>query len=358
MEFGIFSNGFRRHTSAGATYDEDIREIVLAERLGFSVAYISEHHGEPPQIGAVDTIPAPDLMMCKAAALTRTIRMGAAVKLIHLQHPLDVAIQAAVAAHLIGGDRYIFGFGSGFATPLFADERGLGHEDRHERLRESLDFVLKCWSEAAPFDWHGKHWRGKGVVALPKPDRPPAMATATDSHDMIALAAQRGWTLLTAFLEPAPRIREKAELYAAAARAAGRVDRRENLVASRIVYVAESRRQAIEEMRAAVAYEVGIQAQRGFLAMLKRLYGMDVPNGPRAVEALVESGTYIVGDPDQVAAGIARFRDAAGGFGTFLIVTGKDWGTRETRERSMRLFMSEVAPRLAVEPVRAVAAGE
>ncbi len=48
MEFGIFSNGFRPHTSAAQTYEEDIYEIVLADKLGFRDAYISEHHGEPP----------------------------------------------------------------------------------------------------------------------------------------------------------------------------------------------------------------------------------------------------------------------------------------------------------------------
>ena len=48
MEFGIFSNGIRPHTSAARTYEEDIHEIVLADKLGFRDAYISEHHGEPP----------------------------------------------------------------------------------------------------------------------------------------------------------------------------------------------------------------------------------------------------------------------------------------------------------------------
>ena len=134
MEFGIFSNGFRPHTSAAQTYEEDIYEIVLADKLGFRDAYISEHHGEPPYIGTVDTIPAPELMMCKAAALTERIRMGVAVKLVHLHHPLDVAIQAAVTDHLLGG-RYIFGFGSGFPLPLFSEERGLTYEDRHAPLR-------------------------------------------------------------------------------------------------------------------------------------------------------------------------------------------------------------------------------
>jgi limonene 1,2-monooxygenase len=356
MDFGIFSNGFRPHTSAGKTYDEDIHEIVLADQLGFRDAYISEHHGEPPYINKVDSIPDPELMMCKAAALTKRIRMGAAVKLIHLHHPLDVAIQSAITSHMLGGNRFIFGFGSGFPTPLFSDERGLTYEDRHERLTESLDFILKCWTEDAPFDWNGKHWRGKGVVSLPKPEPAPPMATATDSEAMLARAAANGWTLVTAFLEPAAHVRKKADKYAAAARAAGRTSPRREIVGSRIVYIADSRRQAIEDMRAAVAYEVSVQGQRGFLAMLKRVYGLDVPNNANAIEALTESGFYIVGEPDNVAAEIKHYYDACGGFGTFLIVTGKDWATRAERDRSMRRFMAEVAPQLRhLDPVEAAA---
>jgi limonene 1,2-monooxygenase len=345
MEFGIFSNGFRRHTSAGKTYDEDIAEIVLADRLGFRDAYISEHHGEPPYINAVDTIPVPELMMCKAAGLTQRIRMGAAIKLIHLHHPLDVAIQAAVTQHMLG-NRFIFGFGSGFPSPLFSEERGLAYGDRHARLRESLDFIAKCWTEDAPFDWNGAYWRAKGVVALPKPDSLPPMATATDSDGMIEMAAAKGWTLLSAFLEPAAHVRRKADKYAAAGAAAGHAAPRRNITASRIVYIADSERQAIEEMRPAVTYEVGVQAQRGFLTMMKTVYKIDVPNDESAIEALVEAGFYILGDPDSVAAKIEAFYRATGGFGTFLMVTGKAWATAEHRARSMRRFMEEVAPQL------------
>ena len=55
---------------------------------------------------------------------------------------------------------------------------------------------------------------------------------------------------------------------------------------------------------------------------------------------------YLLGDPESVAARIEEFYDAAGGFGTFLIVTGKNWATREKRARSMTRFMEEVAPKL------------
>jgi len=234
MHFGIFSNGFRPHTTAAQTYDEDIYEIVLADKLGFRDAYISEHHGEPPYMDRVDTIPAPELLMCKAAALTKNIRMGAAIKLIHMHHPLDIAIESAVTEHLLGEGRFIFGFGTGFPSPLFCDERGMTFEDRHERLRESLDFILKCWTSEERFDWDGKHWKGDGVVALPKPLSAPhmPMLTATDTEEVIKLSAERGYLLLSAFLEAPDRIREKADRYVDYATSAGVENARQNIITS------------------------------------------------------------------------------------------------------------------------------
>ena len=97
-----------------------------------------------------------------------------------------------------------------------------------------------------------------------------------------------------------------------------------------------------------------LQAERGFLKMLSNVYGLDVPNDERGIEALVEAEFYLLGDADRVAEKIKKFYDESGGFGTFLIVTGKDWATREKRERAMRLFMEQVAPQLRdLEPAGA-----
>ena len=373
MEFGIFSNGFRPHTSAAQTYQEDLAEIVLADQLGFRDAYISEHHGEPVYIGKVDTLPVPELLMCKAAALTSRIRMGAAVKLIHLAHPVDTAIQAAVTDHVVGGGRFIFGFGSGFPNPLFAHERGLSHEDRHPRLREALDLILKCWTSEEPFDWDGKYWRGKNIVATPRPLMKPhmPMATATDTEAMIDLAGSRGYTLLAAQLEPAALIRKKADRYARAAiaalaseasgqrgnsfevQAAGRIKPLQNITVARYVYLADFRREAMDDLRPAITYELGFQIKRGLIRILKSSYGLQVSGDEVSFDQLAEAGTYFLGEPDSVARELKAFYAAAGGFGTLLLVTGKDWATREKRARSLKLFMEQVAPQLrGLEPVR------
>ncbi|MFZ3361419.1 MAG: LLM class flavin-dependent oxidoreductase [Xanthobacteraceae bacterium] len=348
MEFGLFSNGFRPHTTAAQTYEEDLAEIVLADQLGFRDVYISEHHGEPVYIDKVDTLPVPELLMCKAAAVTKKIRMGAAVKLIHLAHPVDTAIQAAVADHVIGGGRFIFGFGSGFPSPQFSDERGLSYADRHERLRESLDLILKCWTAKEPFDWDGKHWRGKGIVATPHPLHAPhmPMATATDTEATIDLAGARGYTMLRAQLEPAGSIRKIADRYMRAANAAGQAAPLRKFTVARYIYLADSRRQAMDDLRADINYELTYQIKRGLIRILTANYGLSLKPDEVTFDRLAEAGFYHLGDPDTVAQELKQFYQQAGGFGTLLIVTGKKWATREKVFRSMRLFMEQVAPQL------------
>ena len=354
MEFRIWSNGFRPHTVAARAFEEDLQEIVLADRLGYKVAFISEHHGEEIYIDRVDTLPAPELLMCKASALTSQIRMGAAVKVLHTQHPLDVAVQAATTQHVIGSDRFIFGFGSGFPTPLFSVERGLSYEDRHDRLMESLDLLLKCWSTREPFDWDGRFWKGKGIVALPKPltgDVMP-MATATEQPEMVRIAGARGYTLLSAYLEPAHMLRAKAERYCDAARAAGIANPRANIAASRLVYLSHSRKQAMDDMRADIDNELGYQTKRGLVHYARNVFKLDVKGERLTFDDMVGAGVYLVGEPDEVAEKLRAFHYESGGFGTLLIVTGKEWADRERRHRSIRLFMEEVAPKLADLPAQ------
>ena len=355
MEFGIFSHGFRAHTSAAQTYDEDLHEIVLADQLGFRDAWISEHHGEPLYMNRVDTLPVPELLMCKAAGLTKQIRMGTAVNVIHLHHPVDTAIRATTADHIIGNGRYMFGFGSGFSNPMFTDERGLSYDDRHARLLEALELILKCWASERPFDWDGRHWKGKGITALPKPWAQPHMpiATASETNATIRMAAERGYGLLTAMLEAPRGIRRKADIYARAALAAGHAMPLKKLSSARIIYVADSLDEAVDDIRAGASHEVAFQRERGMLQVISKMLNLERPGDELTFDYFVEAGVYVLGDPDSVARQLHKFYEDTGGFGTLLMITGKDWATREKRARSLTRFMKEVAPQLRhLEPTR------
>lgn len=72
---------------------------------------------------------------------------------------------------------------------------------------------------------------------------------------------------------------------------------------------------------------------------------------------LVDTANIFVGTPDTVARRIVEFYDATGGFGTLMIHAGRDYATRQKRERSIKLFMEEVAPRVRhLDPDQAQAA--
>ena len=348
MEFGIWSNGFRRRTSPAQTFQTDLEEIILADELGFRDAYISEHHSEPVYIDKVDTLPVPELLMCKAAALTKHIRFGAAIKVAHLQHPLDVAIQAATTDNVIGDGRFIFGFGSGFPSPIFAEERGLSHDDRHARLQESLELIRKIWAAKEPFDWNGKFWQGKGIVPEPHPFNGSTipMATATDQPEMIKLAGENGWTLLSAFLEPSAMLRVKADKYCAAGEAAGQNDPRKNIAVSRLVYIAGSKEEAMDDMREEVNFELSFQVRRGLMNFARNVYKLPLTGDTMTIEDMVKHKLYTVGSAEQVADELVEAWEQSGGFGTLLLLIGKSWSTKKKRAQSMRLFMEKVAPKL------------
>ena len=129
-------------------------------------------------------------------------------------------------------------------------------EDRHPRLREALDLILKCWTSEEPFDWDGKYWQGKSIVATPRPSNAPHMpiATATDNyaHDR---ACRQPRVYAPSQLEPASFIRRKADRYARAAKAGGgRETPLGDITVARYVHLADSRREAMEDLRPAITY--------------------------------------------------------------------------------------------------------
>src|SRR5579871_3707349 len=176
VEFGIFSNGERNNQVAADSYDEDLFEVRLADRLGMREAWISEHlrgtHGGRP-----DALSAADLFICKAAAYTKQIRLGPGVRPLPLYQPIQVALEAAVCDHLTRG-RYLFGFGVGVPLDNGMVQRGIAEESsavRRARMHESIDLILRCWTAREPFDYEGEFFHGREIRVVPKPYQQPHM---------------------------------------------------------------------------------------------------------------------------------------------------------------------------------------
>ena len=109
MRFGLF---FQAPEARGRTHAERFAEmfdlIALAESLGFDVAWLAEIHFG----GAFSLLSNPLMAVPVIAQRTRRIRIGTAVTLLPLHHPLACAEQAATA-DLLSDGRLEFGVGRG-----------------------------------------------------------------------------------------------------------------------------------------------------------------------------------------------------------------------------------------------------
>ena len=339
MQFALFSNGQRRNAVAKTSYDDDLQEIVLADQLGIQEAWISEH-GVFVTFNAPDQLPSADPFICKAAALTKQIRMGPGIRALPYFHPLQVATDAAVCDHLTDG-RYMAGFGLGIG-----DGGGLAGQlpaPQRDMMRESVDIILKAWTSPEPFDWNGKIWQGKNWRIIPKPltkPRPDVGIACARTDTTLELAAQKGFLPLLSWTSPPEQLAKMTRTYLdtpgedlAPSRARVRV--------ARFIYVADSLAEAKRDL--ADADLVPVHSGR-------RLDGYIPPGKTRAdvtFDYLVDCGAFICGDPDRVFRGVRDFYEEVGGFGVLMLVVGKDWCTHQQAARSMRRFMQEVAPRLA-----------
>jgi alkanesulfonate monooxygenase SsuD/methylene tetrahydromethanopterin reductase-like flavin-dependent oxidoreductase (luciferase family) len=345
MEFGIFLRNERHHRVAARSWEEDLAEIVLAERLGFSEAWLAEHFYGGGRPGVLSSS---ELLICKAAGLTKHIRLGPGIRVLPLHHPVQVATQAAVCDHLTGG-RYMAGFGAGGEQGEAVAQLGLGQVDQQRAMmHEAIDLIERCFTEPEPFDYAGRFWQCRHIAINPKPLQQPLPTglACTRTHSTLQLAAERGYMPLVNFMDGPAGLREMAEVFVQAGEAAGRRAPRSAIRVPRFVHVSDS----VAKARA--------QVRDGFTPILDRRkrafpwqFTHAVPPGGTVEDItfdyMADIGGIVVGDPDTVAEQLKAIYDEIGGFGTLLLIAGHDVGTPEQRVRSWRLFMQHVAPRFA-----------
>src|SRR6187401_2370203 len=120
-------------------YGETLEQIAWADTLGFGAAWLSEHHftdegylpGLMPMLGAVDM-------------RTARMRIGSAVLLAPLYHPLRLAEDAAVVDALSGG-RLDLGLAPGYRLAEFA-AMGVPKAERGTRTDEIIELLLAAWT--------------------------------------------------------------------------------------------------------------------------------------------------------------------------------------------------------------------
>jgi alkanesulfonate monooxygenase SsuD/methylene tetrahydromethanopterin reductase-like flavin-dependent oxidoreductase (luciferase family) len=348
MEFGLFSeSGYRRDPITAHAYAEDIAEIVEADRLGLTEAWIAETN----RVRA-NTVTDANLLICKLAGLTGHIRLGTGIRQLPLQHPINVVREANVCDHLTGG-RYMLGYGGTHMARLDqALQRGLRYDRSENRavVYEAVELMMRAWTAAEPFDFDGRYWKAYEVDVLPKPfqqPHPPIAAACSGSAETLELAARSGFIPLLSRGNDSPEeIRERGDTYLEAAEASGRRPGRGIFRVTRFIQVGESDREAREEVREGMS-DILERRKREHAATLEDLIPPGGSLADLTYDYMVDTGRFWVGSPDTVCASIRDFYEACGGFGILLLAVGLPVASADVRRRSLRRFMTDVAPRLA-----------
>jgi len=346
VEFGIFHE-FERPPGVGEAqaFDAALDLVDAAERWGLDAVWLAELHFSPSR----SVLSAPLALAAAIAARTRRIKIGTAVQVIPLCHPLQLAEEAATIDHISHG-RLIFGVGrSGFARTYA--HYGVPYAESRERFAETLEIVKRAWTQEI-FSFEGEHFRFHDVCLVPKPyqkPHPPIRVAATSVDTFPAIGAQ-GYDIFAAvrlgtLSELAPNISAYRAAFAGAGHPGG------GRVFLRVpVYIADTLERAREEPRASIMQfyrQLGEQLEASAREAGARAIEQRDVRGRRLQEISYEEvlrDKVIVGTPDLV---VERLGAIAAELGLDGILAELNCGGSVPREgvlRSLQLLCEEVMP--------------
>ena len=325
--------------SSQEIYARGVEIAQAAESLGFGNVWLAEHH-----FSTYGYLSRPAQLATYIAAKTSRIRVGTAVIVVPLHHPLIIAEEIATLDLLAGG-RVDVGLGRGY-QPYEFERLGLDLESGRARWEESIDIMLKART-GRPFTYDGKLFKIPETSVFPQPlqqPHPPIWITA-QSPTSVEAAVRRGFNVLTGgFGVPLERMGEFRRLF----------DRlvSENKPAQplrvgvqRAVYVAESEadaRAAAEEARWNMRVTLSL---RNHYEKVERGRAIAVP-GPKEPDTddLLDR-FLVIGTPETCIRQIKRIEELVG----ITHFNCSFWfGDLEQPRvlRSMELFAREVMPAL------------
>ena len=346
MEFGLFTEF---QCSAGQTdtaaFDESIAQMKAAEEYGFDAVWLGELHFQKDR----SVLAAPLTIAAALATATRRVKIGIAVQVLPLSHPLRLAEDVATVDQLSRG-RLEFGVGRS-GLPGHYQGFNIPYSESRERFLETLEILRKAWTEER-FSHKGAYFEFNDVCVMPRPfqkPHPPIRVAAT-TEETYAMVGRMGLPLFVA-----PRTTAISELSRFvggyhAGLADGGHGGRADISISMPVYVADTDRQAREEAETSTMH---------FYRMIARALGASDAKAwtNEAREGRARrwaSLTYddvlrehaIVGSPDAVAERLIALRETLGFSSLSAWMNPGGWIPDVAVRRSMRLFADRVAPKV------------
>src|SRR5688572_5762632 len=202
MEIGLMMDSdYREGQTQREAFDEALTTADLAETLGFDGVWLAERHFSAPGGAAlISSVGSAPLLMATAIALrTRRIRIGTAVLLLPLGHPVRLAEEVATLDHLSRG-RLNLGIGRS-SFPRAYDAYNVAYAESRARFQEYLDVMRLAWTQPR-FSYDGSFYTCQDLEVIPKPYQQPhpPLYQAAASQDTFAAIGTAGRHLLVALI--------------------------------------------------------------------------------------------------------------------------------------------------------------
>jgi limonene 1,2-monooxygenase len=338
MRFGAFIAPFHPEDEHPTlAIERDFQLVEWLDALGYDEAWIGEHHSAGYEI-----IASPELFIAAAAERTRRIRLGTGVVSLPYHHPLTVADRINQLDHQARG-RVMFGMGPG-QLPSDAFMMGIDVSKQRERMDEAIGILVRLLRGETVT--HRSDWfeLAEARLQLPPYSQPHVeMAVASSISPSGSRAAGKHGLGLLSVAATSPEgigaLRGHWDICEQQAAKHGHVVSRRNWRLVGPMHVAETREQALEDMRFGLAR---------FVRYFQKILPVPLAQGSTTEEIakqLVERGFMVIGTPDDAVAQIERLRERAGEFGAFLFLdlNAADF---ERKKRSYELFARHAMPRL------------
>jgi alkanesulfonate monooxygenase SsuD/methylene tetrahydromethanopterin reductase-like flavin-dependent oxidoreductase (luciferase family) len=357
MHLGLFMEcDYRPGVTEEEALEEAFKLVKTCEDGGLDAVWLAERHfASKVQLdksgsGAVPSIASAPLLLASAfAAQTSRLRLGIAVSVLPLSHPVKLAEEVATLDHISGG-RFDFGVGrSGFATAYAG--YGVPYDESRGRFQECLDILLMAWTQES-FSYHGEFYDFDDVGVVPKPRQkpyPPIRVAATTA-DTFPMMGKAGYPLFIGLRGSDLEMNAtNLGIYRDAWKEAGHPGDPE--VYLRIpLYVGETPEAAYEEPRESTLQNY---RQRG-AGYASRTQGAGTAEERAEFARRIASADYdellktrlAYGTPDAVTTRLAELRDELGLSGFLLEPNVGGAIPREQVSKSVALFAKEVAPAL------------
>ena len=168
-------------------FDEGVEQLQYSEEMGFDFCLIAEHH-----FSNYGNSPSPLLQALYIAERTKRLKIATLVLVLPIWQPLRLAEEVAVLDNLTGG-RFICGVGRGY-QPHEMGRFNIPLEETRQRFTESLDLMIKAWTQDESFTFDGEYIKvTEPVTVWPKPlQKPhPPLWLAGTSVESMQVAAER-----------------------------------------------------------------------------------------------------------------------------------------------------------------------